>query len=279
MKEIIVKNTGNSLTGQLVSLYNTFRDIKEREKISFNLTELKWVNPLLILPISSYCEENKCRYILPCDEVKSYLNTIHFPAGVDSVSKFQKLKSFIPITVLRKNTDPEKRELLASCFEEMVHRKVDPGAKAANAIIWPITELIANIFEHSRKNEGWALAQWYPKKEYMDLCVLDRGRGLANSYRQEKELNYSDARAIKEAMTGHSTKPGVDRGYGLRKSKEVICDGLGGSFILISGSVAFISEGNAQKLVSLPKFYWQGVIVAYRIPKPAKGVDIYSYVE
>lgn len=278
MKNIIVRNTNNSLAGQLVSLYNAFRDVKENEKVTFDLSGLKWINPLLILPITSHCEKEECDYVLPDNEAGSYLDTVRFPIGVDSVSEFQKLKNYIPITVLKKDSGLEKRERLENCFQEMVHKKVDPGEIAANAILYPIAELVTNIFEHSKKNKGWVFAQWYERKEYLDLCVLDRGRGLAESYKQEKNLNYSDSQAIKEAMTGHSTKD-KERGYGLRTSKEMVCDGLKGSFILITGNSALISERNSQKLVSLPKFYWKGVIIAYRIPKPKQKIDFYKYLE
>ena len=34
-----------------------------------------------------------------------------------------------------------------------------------------------------------------------------------------------------------------------------------------------------EKVVDLPEFYWQGVVVAYRIPKPVGAMDISQYLE
>lgn len=62
--------------------------------------------------------------------------------------------------------------------------------------------------------------------------------------------------------------------------KKIICEVLnGGGFILMSGSAGLVVQGQKDRLVSFPKFYWQGVIVAYRIPKPAGPLDISPFLE
>jgi len=151
---------------------------------------------------------------------------------------------------------------------------------AQNAVCYPIAELITNIFEHSKKESGFIFGQFYPDKNYLDICIVDCGRGFAKTYKEEKELKLSDAEAITEAMKGNSVKKDKERGYGIRTSKEVICKALrGGGFILISGSSALVSTGQGEKLVALSDFYWQGTIIAYRIPKPTGSIDISPYIE
>ena len=148
-----------------------------------------------------------------------------------------------------------------------------------SAIYYPITELVTNIFEHSKDDTGFILGQYYPKKEYLDICIVDTGRGLAQAYKDEEDLILTDSQAIEEVLKGRSTKPEADRGYGVWTSKKVVCEGLGGSFIILSGESALVSSQSGEKLVSLPDFYWQGVMVAYRIPKPKGGVDISGFLE
>lgn len=80
-------------------------------------------------------------------------------------------------------------------------------------------------------------------------------------------------------MIGNSVKPGKERGYGVRTSRNIVCDCLNGNFALLSGSVALVSKKDSNKIVNLNNFYWQGVIVAYRIPKPIKPIDIMPYLE
>jgi hypothetical protein len=89
----------------------------------------------------------------------------------------------------------------------------------------------------------------------------------------------TDVEAIRQVMLGHSTKADKERGFGVRTSKNIVCDGLGGGFVLISGDAVLISEKRQDKLVRLPEFSWKGVIIAYRIPEPKGPLTISDYVE
>ena len=139
--------------------------------------------------------------------------------------------------------------------------------------------MVTNIFEHSEKDEGFIFGQWYPGKNYLDICIVDCGRGLARSYQDEQGLTLSDEEAITYVMKGRSTKSNKERGYGVRTSKQVVCLGLKGEFVLLTGAAALVTTENKEKLAALPGFYWQGTIIAYRIPKPTRSVDISPYLE
>jgi len=81
-------------------------------------------------------------------------------------------------------------------------------------------------------------------------------------------------------MRGNSVKTEKERGYGIWTSRRIISDVLkGGGFVLISGSAGLIVRDGKEELVSLPDFYWQGVIIAYRIPKPLGPLDISQFLE
>lgn len=58
-----------------------------------------------------------------------------------------------------------------------------------------------------------------------------------------------------------------------------MCEALGGEFTLISGSAALLASKDKERLVSLPNFNWQGVIIAYKIPRPKTSIDISPYLE
>ena len=280
MKNIIVPQPkDDSLISQMAILYQVFSQIKQKEKVNFDLSNLNWVCPLLILPIAAYIHETASKYKLPLNlDISSYLKTIHFPEGVSSVSAFRRISNYIPISLLKRK-DPIGRERLVTLFSEMVYESLKAVAGTENAVYYPITELVTNIFEHSKKDEGWIFAQFYPRKNFLDLCILDCGRGLAGAYLQEQSLKVSDPEAIKRAVMGYSVKPEIERGYGLSTSKRVICEGFGGSFTIISGGAGLISQGKQEKLIKFPSFDWQGVIVAYRVPQPKKAIDITPYLE
>ena len=184
----------------------------------------------------------------------------------------------LPITILHKENKSEW-EKLATNFENILIAKLGNILGTHNAIHYPIAELVTNIFEHSKEKVGFLFAHYNQDKEYLDLCIVDYGRGLAKTYQEEQNLKLSDADAILEVLKGHSTKSNIERGYGVRTSKRVVCEGLGGSFILLSGNTALYAEKGRDRLIELPDFYWQGVIVAYRVPKPKGPVEIAKYLE
>jgi len=284
MQKIIVKSPrGNSLASQLVSLYNSFKDLSFNEPRNFDLSNIDWFFPLLVLPLCAHINCFKSQFSKNENNPNhSYLDTVSFPLGVDSVSVFQQQvqahKTFIPISVLKREKGPD-RERLESIFSMIVYKTLGSVPGAQNAVHYPITELVTNIFDHSKQDRGFIFAQFYPKKNYLDICIVDCGRGLSKAYEEEKSLKLSDADSIVEVLKGHSTKPSVERGYGVRTSKRVVCECLGGEFVLLSGAAALVVNERQERMVELPGFFWQGVIVAYRIPKPAGPIDISPYLE
>jgi len=273
----VVDPRGETLLDQLVSLYLTFKNV--HGDVVFDLSHVHWVFPILILPIASYIHDTDSAFFPPLrTEVESYLGFVKFPGGVSSVRGMRRGENYIPITLL-KEKNPVERTRLQDEFLEMIYKVLNPSVEVKNAIYYPIEELVENIFQHSERNEGHVFAQYYPKKEFLDLCIVDRGIGLANSYKKGKGLDVSDEEAIEMALEGYSVKPEDSRGYGIRTSKRVICEGLDGEFVLISGGAALYSSKYENVIYDLPNFYWGGVIVAYRIPKPKRPVDIYPFLE
>lgn len=272
----------DNLISQLVVLYTAFKGVEKDETLSFDFSRIKWFYPLLVLPIAAYINDFHSEYQGINSDLKSYLKTIHFPQGIDSVPVFEKetqiTKSYVPISILKREKGVD-REVLESKFSSMIYKITGSVPGAQNALYYPITELVANIFEHSKKDTGFLFGQFYQSKNHLDICIVDRGRGLARAYKDEKNMEVSDAEAIIEVMKGYSTKPDKERGYGVRTSKRVVCEGLGGEFVLVSGNSALISVKNKERLVVLPEFNWQGVIIGYRIPKPQGHLDISSYLE
>lgn len=277
-KVIVSKPKSDSLGSQLVALANTLQRMQAADSI-FDFQDISWAFPLLILPIAILIHETQSRMESCRPNVDAYLKTIKFPHGISSVSGFsRKHETYIPIGHLT-DDDVVGKEKLSSMFDQLIYQALSSVPGSRDAVYYPISELVTNIFEHSQKNDGWIFAQKYPRKDHLDICIADHGRGLAQAYRDEKGLTYTDKEAIEQAIMGHSTKSEVERGYGLRTSKRVVCEGMNGSFILISGNSALIQTGTDERIVELPGPGWSGVIVSYRIPKPLGPVDIYKYLE
>ncbi|MFH1537106.1 MAG: hypothetical protein ABID45_03900 [Patescibacteria group bacterium] len=283
MKEIIIPKPNNdSFLAQLKSLYSALEGVSSDDSVNFNFSKLKWMYPLLILPLSAHINSTKnAIHKIDNKDIEAYLNIVKFPKGIDTITRFeheqQKRKNYIPISVI--NRIKKESNDLENMFLEMVSKYIGTNPGMKNAVFYPITELVGNIFEHSKQNKGFLFGQYYPRKKYLDICIVDCGRGLAGAYKEEKKLHFSDKKAIKQAMKGNSTKPYKDRGYGLHTSRDIICRVINGDFIMISGSAALISSSKREILVNLPRFHWQGTIIAFRIPKTTKAIDIYPYLE
>lgn len=277
----IPKLTNTTLVAQLASLYHTLKGVKTKETIEFDFSDLNFICPLLILPLCAYINESESK-TTGTGKHTSYLSAIKFPDGISTVSSFQQqlqfAKNFVPISILKKDYGAD-RERLETQFATMVNKIIGSIPGAQSAIYHPITELVTNIFDHSQKNQGYIFGQYYPNKKFLDICIVDCGRGLSRVYKEEKGLKLNDEEAIIEVMKGNSTKPGKERGFGVRTSKSVVCEALGGEFILISGDTALISDKGQERMVTLPDFYWQGVVISYRIPQPSGAIDIYPYLE
>lgn len=269
---------GDDLSHQLVAFYRTLKSVRNNEVVEFDFSQLTWLYPMLVLPIAAYESTTSSTHKVFPDSVRNYAEIIQYPDGVDSVGELQRNRSYIPIGVL-KRSGGVGREKLESAFSQLVIDTIQAIPESLSAIHYPISELVTNIFDHSHSEQGWIFAQWYPTKGFLDLCIVDRGRGLAATYKEEMGVSLRDEDALRQALRGVSTKKTKERGFGLRTSKDVVCKALGGSFMFLSGSAAIVSEGQTDRIAHLPDFSWQGVIVAYRVPKPTDPVDIYSYLE
>lgn len=277
MKWHVERPKGDELSEQLVALYKTLRGLESKQSVSFDFSSIDWVSPLLILPIGALVQTTDSIFS-STTAISSYLNTIKFPNGISSVDTLQQTKNYIPIGLLQRQSSVG-RERLETAFLQLLSTVIGDTPESRNAIYYPISELTTNIFDHSKSDTGWILAQWYPKKKFIDLCIVDRGRGLKNTYGDELGLDLTNEQAILKALQGISTKKEKERGYGIRTSKNVVCKALGGSFTLISGDTAFLAEQHSEKLVHMPEFNWQGVIISYRIPQPTGRIDIMPYLE
>lgn len=274
----VQRPSGDDLSHQLIALYRTLKGVRSGEAVEFGFSQLTWLYPMLILPIATYESATGGTHKDFPDAVRNYAEAIQYPHGVDSIEELQRNRSYIPIGVL-KRSGGVGREKLESAFSQRVLDTIQAVPESLPAIHYPISELVTNIFDHSQSEQGWIFAQWYPAKGFLDVCIVDRGRGLATTYKEEMGVSLRDEDALRRALRGVSTKETRGRGFGLRTSKDVVCKAFGGSFVFLSGGAAIISERQTDRIARLPGFSWQGVIVAYRVPKPAGLVDIYRYLE
>lgn len=107
-------------------------------------------------------------------------------------------------------------------------------------------EMMNNVFDHSECHiPGYTITQYHPRQKKLYTCVCDLGCTIPRSVNHylkaqgEPELNPADAllRAMKKDFSTH-TQP-HNRGRGL-DTLSTIVNSLNGTFILVSGSAAYL---------------------------------------
>jgi hypothetical protein len=283
-RSVVVQQPADSLASQIGSIYRMLKGRSCSEPLEFDLRGLNWAQPTLVLALASHLDSVAGSLVIPSQnpDVCSYLRTVGFPRGVSGLSAFEAAcavgRTYSPIGILLRDGGSD-REQLETMFQKLVVGFVGDTTGSRTALIYPLAELISNIFEHGDVDRGYVFGQYYPARQELEICVLDRGQGLASRYKQSKNLDYTDAQAIEQAMRGVSAKRDKSRGYGISTSKRMVCEGLRGQFVLLTGSSALLADETGDWLVDLTDFDWQGTIVCWRMKKPTESVEYTRFIE
>lgn len=270
---------GTQLHNQFAPVFQALKQGPISSETEFDLSALSFLSPLTTLPLVSLIHEIGCSFKMPTNsQVSSYLDTVSFPTGISSDFVARGM-TYIPIGRLSAG-DTAANERLISEFGQLILNKLAPlPLGAANAIHYPIGEMTTNIFDHSKKDTGWMFGQYFPKKKYLDVCILDRGRGFRRCYEEELNLVVDDAQAVDLALRGKSSKKSDERGFGIWTTKRMIVEGLGGQCFILSGSAGYIAMPGNEQPFTLKDVSWNGVIVAFRIPDITQPFDHTRYLE
>lgn len=266
----------------LVQAKKLIQILKAREDI-IDLSEIKFAQPIITLPLAALVSEKGLKFTKPADDkCLGYLKYFNFPNGF---SEFSKLSSkYIPIykfTASKKDEKSliDKSEIIENLIK-ICAQKIGSPKGVINALSIAIEEIIDNIEEHSGAKYGWINAQYYPTKEYLDVCILDLGITLLNNYKKHGMGISDDSEALKNALEGLSTKQlETVRGSGLRTFTNMIRDGFGGEMVIVSGQAIAYANNKEAPLVQKLSIDWPGTIVAIRIPQRSKSIDYTLYIE
>ena len=287
----------NYLFGLLIQINET-----KPTEVRFDFSESKFISPFVIggvIAISNSLKRQgkKIEFIFNKNiSVPSYFDAIHFPEGynfdgmtsVEMNSKLEEyhLKTFIPLVLFpttANNVESILRENVLSAISTILRKQLKFTGNLLQAIYYLIDELTNNIADHSGSERGILFAQFYPTKNYMDVCIADFGKGIKQTYIDSGKANpNSHEEAIEFAIKGKSTKnQAISRGFGISTSRKMLTEGLKGKFFLYSGNAMFYQNFEKQGIIALPEnACFQGCIVALRIPIiPNNNFDFYKYTE
>jgi len=254
----------------------------EDEEIIWDFSNVRLLNPFFLLPLWLYKQScgKTITYCNMSSSLDNYLGVIHFENGFDtekcddleSSLNSYRFKRYIPITIFPSGMDKvEFKSKVESIVGKILKNQLKLKGDLFEAVTYLISEACDNITEHSHSDFGYIFAQYYKDKEYIDICIADRGITVLGSYTNlGMEEIKTDVDALKNACVGVSTKnlaEAENRGYGIITSKEMLTVGLNGGYFLFSGGAFYRKTQNGESYVSLPEnIRWDGTIVLLRIP-------------
>ncbi|MBN8703788.1 MAG: sensor histidine kinase [Bacteroidetes bacterium] len=272
------------------------------EIFHFDFNNCMFINPFIIGGLTSIAHYQRLKgkkvhytFNKQNESISNYFKTVYFPDGFNyQESQFQNLdtffenyhsKTYIPLIAFpagKKEIENKIREKVISAINSILKDQLKLKGYVLMAIFYMIDELTQNITDHSGSNKGILFAQFYPTKNFMDICIADYGKGLLQSYIDAGKHNpKSDEEAINFAIFGKSTKNLPEsRGFGLSTSRRILVEGLKGKFCIYSGNAFFVQDIEREELIALEEgYYYKGCYVALRIPiLTNEQFNLYDYV-
>lgn len=295
IREIINVKDDRLLDGltPVVRIMLQIEESQVEEPVTIDFSQTSFISPVFALSFIIYI--SRCKRNVSFCNVPDYIEIIGLNNGgirpdqmrqTEFLALLEKyaLKTYIPIINFSANRNSDAKEVISSIAENIIIRQLNIQPNVANGLKYMIDETLDNITEHSESDRGYIFAQAYPKKGFLDVCIADRGVTLLGSYQKlpGNEIA-SDSEAIKAANRGLSSKNLPDaenRGFGIKTSKQMLINGLGGQYLMMSGSSLYVKSPNFDSFYSMPpSLRWNGTIVALRIPYHAPSFNYINYIE
>lgn len=262
-------------------------------EVTVDFADTKFISPVFALSLIVYL--TRCGKKVLFVNASDYLNLIGISSGgikPDQMRQTEFLaaleryatRTYIPIIDFAAGPDTDVKDAVSSIVENLIIRQLNLQKNVANGLKYMIAETLDNITEHSESDRGYIFAQAYPKKGFLDVCIADRGITLLGSYQKLKNNEIAnDSEAIKAANRGISSKnlpEAENRGFGIKTSKQMLINGLGGQYLMISGGSLYVKSPHLDSFYAMPPgLRWNGTIVALRIPYKAPTFNYIDYLE
>lgn len=276
----------DDLRTQFDAAHSVFHEMSNypRSSGTVDISSAEWFTPAFLAPVSVAAMHHGDSLDTGFDfpekpGIQAYLDQIGFPDG--AVSPTKQYQNHLPLCRLNTNTDTDAVEIVGSKMSDLLANQfADAPSGTITAVQYPMHELIDNVDYHSRCDNGSLLIQNYPNKSYLDICVADDGVSIPGSY-DDFDIEFeSDVDALLKATNGVSTKPntGHERGYGLRTTTELICDGLDGEVLLASRDGFIHRKGDGDFSTASEEIHWPGTVFVARLEMPDESFPWKRYV-
>lgn len=173
---------------------------------------------------------------------------------------------YLPITILQLEHIVEEARTSHERMAQTIERYSEQFAKMLthsesgvlfDLVTFSIREILRNILEHSKSPTLQVCAEYWPKKQLVEVAILDTGIGVQQSLKPNPYLEiHSDRDAINVALLpgvsgktwkGRTTDrddPWAHSGYGLFMTGSLCRDG--GTFFICSGDSGVLLKENSK---------------------------------
>lgn len=256
----------------------------EDDLIKIDLSKVSWVTAAYSTPLATAIrrwrsEGVEIRTISPSDDdTANYLDTIGFPEG-QTDPDFND-NSYLPLIKID-GTQACPINAAGEVIQRLVSKLLSDDDIRTNGVALPLTELLDNVSEHSKCEHGLVTLQYYKQKQKLDMCVVDDGISIPGSYDEHKIKYDDDADAVCKALEeGKSTKrefgsESRKRGTGLRTVSNIVCDGLDGKLLVVSGKGGVYKQ---DKITEICDLIWRGTTIFASMNVPKNDFNFTSYI-
>ncbi|WP_127117883.1 hypothetical protein [Halorubrum sp. PV6] len=261
------------------------READESGSVVLDLSSANWFAPTFLTPVSVVynqlvAEGYDITVRYPDSyQVKRYLKMIDFPEGTPDPP--DRYRNTLPLCSMNTSRDADAVDIVSEKMGQLLKDQFlsDSDIDQVMWLKYPFSETIDNVDTHSKCDFGALLIQNYPSKNFFDFCIADDGISIPGNFEEHNITFPSDDEANRMAMEdGYSTRQTDDgrRGFGLRTTVEMVCDGLMGE-VLISSRDSTLSRYRNNKITrEIKSRSWSGTIFAARLHPPS---DDFSYIE
>lgn len=233
-----------------------------------DLSGIEWFNPTNLLPLGIFIKEQQNISVIPPIDpnVLMYYNIITKGERGHSSGR-----SYIPIVQIPPN-DHQRGKML-----EPLYTFENGHVGGHNAFSYFISELVDNVYQHSKFSTAYIMAQKYAK--FTEVGIIDNGISIPIAF-ENAGFAFDDTKALSEAINGLSTKPDAGRGFGLKTSLKLLTKGLHGECLIISGGGGLIATDVGKTFYTMHDYYaFGGTLICASVPYTYRGVNIYDYIE
>ncbi len=230
-----------------------------------DLSEVSFVTPVICVIYSIFKFFGKKIRLPFSEEVSHYLTYMShhaLPSSGDS--------RYIPVIRLEFNKDGERKGgIIAGRFAEIFENFI--SEEASLFLRYSIAELVDNIFYHAESNHGaWLHVQKYPAAGVIELCLVDLGRGISESMKDNPEYEKLNpfSRFIYALKPGITRNPSRHTGEGLSCVVEWVRNNPLAECIIISRNHVYVKIVNSPpKSSEWIESRWPGTLIWLKIPE------------